>query len=213
MPQEYVEYSRLWAELNPDWHLAEWGMKDLGLFPEMTEVFNHLAERDAGRCSIEYYVQVADVMGYAIVEKFGGFYVNCDMQPLRPLSDLAIPSHAWASYENHEDGRIVNAAIGSPMAHDPFWIRMCAGLPERYFANPYDEMVMTTGPGYLTDVAHQFPEELFVYDVETFNPIHWKQIPMGGDASGFEYPSQSIAVHHWAHRKDHRTNLIEGATP
>jgi hypothetical protein len=78
-------------------------------------------------------------------------------------------------------------------------------------------MVMTTGPGYLTDYAHTRPEDLHVFPVETFNPVHWKQIQEGGDATWFADGTDwsgtaTIAVHHWGHKKDGRTNRIEGWT-
>lgn len=211
MPQEYVEYGRQWRHLNPDWDVRLWDMNDLRIFPHLEPIFTDLAVRDQGNQSIEYFVQVADVMGYAIIERHGGVYVNCDIQPVRPLSELAIPDRAWASYENNEDGRIVNAAIGSPIKHDPFWWSLLRGLPERYFANPTAEMVETTGPAYLTDFARG-RNDLHVFPTHTFNPVHWKQIAPGGDASGFEYPEGTIGVHHWGHKKDGRTNRIEGNT-
>lgn len=213
MPETYIQYGREWEALNPGWELRHYGMADIRLFPELLLVFNDLAFRDNGNNSIEYFVQVADVMGYALVERFGGVYVNCDIQPIQPLSALPIPDRAWASLENNTDGRIVNAAIGSPIKHDPFWWALLKGLPERYFANPTAEMVETTGPAYLTDFARSRPG-LHVFPVETFNPVHWKEIEPGGDAHGKRsaYLAGTIGVHHWGHRKDGRTNRVEGNT-
>ena len=211
MPEQYQEYGRQWSQMNPGWGYAQWSIADTLLFPELSSVFDSLAERDAGNHSIEYYVQVADVMGYALVERYGGVYVNCDFQPLRPLSELPV-DRAWASYENTEDWRIVNAAIGSPVAHDPFWRDLLDGLPARYFANPTAEMVETTGPAYLTDFARTRPNDLQVLPVNAFNPVHWKQISPGGDASGFEYPAESFGLHHWGHKKSGRSNRVEGNT-
>lgn len=212
MPEAYQEYEKQWAELNPGWDVTTWGASALDLFPELDPIIQHLFDRDQMHNSIELAVQVADVMGYALIERFGGVYVNCDIQPLRPLVELPIPDRAWASYENNVDGRIVNAVIGSPIKHDPFWWALLKGLPERYFANPLAEMVETTGPAYLTDFARSRPGALHVFPTETFNPVHWKQIAPGGDASGFEYPPNAFGVHHWGHKKDGRTNLIEGRT-
>lgn len=211
MPEQYQEYGRRWIEMNPGWTYQQWSIADVLLFPELKPVFDSLWERDAGNNSIEFFVQVADVMGYAVVERFGGAYFNCDIEPLRPLDELPV-DRAWASYENHEDGRIVNAAIGSPIKHDPFWWSLLKGLPARYFANPTAEMVETTGPAYLTDFARERPGSLQVLPVESFNPVHWKQIAPGGDATSFEYPAESFGVHHWGHKKDGRTNRIEGNT-
>jgi mannosyltransferase OCH1-like enzyme len=210
MPEPYIRFGQKWKELNPGWTVIDWTEEVISEFFQLKHVFDHMYERDAGRGSIELYVQLADVVGYALVERYGGVYMNCDMEPVRPLPRL--PEMAWASYENNEDGRIVNAAIGSPQANDPFWKALLEGLPRRYFADPTAEMVETTGPAYLTDFANWNKGKLYVFPTETFNPIHWKQIPEGGDASGREYSSKTIAVHHWGHKKDKRTNRIEGAT-
>lgn len=213
MPEAYKAYGEKWEDLNPGWVVIDHGEEIVQLWPDLFDVFNHLYERDAGRDSIELHVQLADVVGYALLREFGGVYVNCDMEPLKPLSALdVLPDTAWASYENHEDFRIVNSAIGAPEPGNLFWSQLLAHLPARYFAHPYDEMVMTTGPGFLTDFARTGAARLHVFDKNVFNSVHWKQIEAGGDASGFEYPENAIAVHHWGHKKDRRTNLIEGNT-
>ena len=212
MPEEYVIFGQEWQRLNPDYEVVDWDEHCISDFPNLLPVIDSLYDRDAGRHGIELYVQLADVIGYALVEKWGGVYVNCDMQPVRPLPEM--PDKAWASLENNEDGRIVNAAIGAPEPRDPFWKELLRELPGRYFSSPYAEMVETTGPAFLTDLAHEHPEHLHVFPVETFNPVHWKQIEPGGDASAWldSLPSNTIAVHHWGHKKDGRSNVIETAT-
>lgn len=214
MPEDYHNYFEQWGRLNPDYLVVDWNEKDLDQFSYLKPVFDDLYARDAGRRGIELFVQLADVMGYALVFKFGGVYVNCDIQPVRPLPEM--PDKAWASYENHEDGRIVNAAIGAPAPGDPFWRGLCENLPDRYFSRPGEEMIMQTGPGYLTDFAHEHPDLLHVLPVESFNPVHWGNVPSGGTASEWvsrgEFPAETIGVHHWGHRRDGRSNHVETAT-
>lgn len=214
MPEEYEAFGGQWKDLNPGWVVFDHTEDVQDHFPALFEVFQDLYARDDGRQGIELYVQLADVLGYAIVEKWGGVYVNCDMQPVNPFPVL--PKTAWASYENDEDGRIVNAAIGAPFAHDPFWAELLDELPGRYWKYRYDEMVMATGPGFLTDFAAPRMDQLHVFPRAAFNPVHWKQIQPGGDASTFvqarQYSDETIAVHHWGHKRDGRSNTIETAT-
>lgn len=215
MPEEYRLYGRQWEELNPDWYVTDWEEDDVESLvedPEIQKVISNLYSRDAPFRGIELFVQLADVMGYVLVERFGGVYVNCDIQPLRPIEELPLPDRAWASKENDVDDRIVNAAIGAPEPHDQFWHYLLHDLPYRYFNNPTAEMVETTGPALLTDQAHLYPNLLHVFPTKTFNPIHWSQIQEGGDATGFSYPEESIAVHHWGHKKDRRSNHVETGT-
>lgn len=213
MPQEYADYAQRWLDLHPDWLVVEWALEDVlnKASADVKAIVDDLYERDAGRNGIELYVQIADVLGYWLVYKFGGVYVNCDIEPLKNIEKI-LPNKAWASYENNEDGRVVNAIIGAPEPHDPFWAKVLLGLKENYFKYRTDEMVMATGPGYLTKVAEQYPDEIHVFPVETFNPVHWKQIAAGGDAKGFEYPDKSYGVHHWGHKRDGRSNTVETAT-
>lgn len=221
MPEEYQEFGEQWRTLNPEWSVLDWNESVQGEFPELKPIFDSLYSRDAGRKGIELYVQLADVIGYALVQRYGGVYVNVDMQPVRALpEDLPL---AWASYEN-DIGDIVNAAIGARLPGDPFWTDLLAGLPARYFANPTAEMVATTGPGYLTDFARARLGALFVYPVEAFNFVHWKRIPSGGSAADVvhwenesEIPEGVIALHHWGHKKMNsvgkmRSNCVETAT-
>ena len=210
MPEVYKEFGERWEDLNPGWITVDHGEEVLQLWDDLAPVFNHLYERDGGQDSEELHVQVADIVGYALIRQFGGVYVNCDMEPVRPIEER-LPEGAWASFENHDDWRIVNAATGAPKAEHPFWVELLRGLPERYFANPEDEMVMTTGPGYLTDFARGTDIPLHVFSKDVFNSVHWTQIERGTDASGFSYPDDAIAVHHWGHRKSGRTNTIPKA--
>lgn len=221
MPETYKIFGQMWGELNPSYQVFEWREKHidgiLSRYPGLQKVVADLYRRDAGRRGIELFVQIADVLGYAIVHRYGGVYTNCDMHPIHTIEDR-LPLYPWASFENHEDGRIVNAIIGAPEDGNQFWGDLIEALPDRYFSNPTDEMVMTTGPGFLTDFVHsRQPGEFYVFPVEAFNPIHWKEIPQGGDALEWipeltETSPNTFAVHHWGHRKDHRTNTVENAT-
>lgn len=216
MPWNYRRFGQRWEELHApgEVQVIEWGAGAIELFPDLQPIFDDLKARDAGRNGVEYAVQVADVVGYALVERYGGVYVNCDMEPVRPFP--ALPERAWASYENDEDGRINNAAIGAPEPHDRFWRGLLEALPERYFSRRLDEMVMSTGPGFLTDYAADHPRQIDVLPMSWFNSKHWKTIRPGMDASDYvrrqDYPDDAIAVHHWGHKKDGRSNRVETAT-
>lgn len=216
IPWEYRRYGQRWEELHPrgEVEVIEWGAGAIDLFTQQAPIFEDLRARDAGRNGVEYATQVADVIGYCLVERYGGIYVNCDMEPVRPLPEL--PDRAWASYENTEDGRVNNAAIGAPEPHDPFWRGLLDGLSARYFRYRLDEMVMATGPAYLTDYAQAHRAQIAVLPMTWFNSKHWKSIPLGEDASESvrrgDYPADAIAVHHWGHKKNGRSNTVETAT-
>lgn len=228
IPEEYSRYGDLWKTVGGARMVITFGSEALyphgrsnyfraddgeEYFPGIVDVLEDLRARDAGRNGIEYWVQVADVLGYLMVWHMGGVYVNCDIEPLRRFDP---PNAPWASYENEEDWRIVNAAIGAPEKYDPFWGGLLAGLPERYFSMPGAEMVETTGPAYLTEYANAHRSEVVILPRNSFNPVHWKQVEPGGDASPLidreNLPAETVGVHHWGHKKDGRSNVVETAT-
>lgn len=215
MPPRYVEFGKRWKDLNPDWQVKDWSYEDLHGVLQNQAVIDDLIRRDAGRQGIELYVQMADVMAYEIIWRFGGLYANVDIQPVRPMQALFdihyVGGDAYAPFED-EGSLVVNAVMGGPPNHH-FWQRVVDTLPERYWANPTGEMNQTTGPVHLTNCWRQFPEGFKPLSQTSFNPVHWKQIPVGEDADGkYILGPETIGVHHWGHKKDKRTNYVETAT-
>jgi mannosyltransferase OCH1-like enzyme len=210
-----MDYLVEWGNMNPDWTCALWLQHEIEDSKWINQpVLDHLRERDDRRGSIEYAVQVADVVGYELIYQFGGVYLNVDIEPVRSLAvlhDLYVPEgESWVARE--DDMFVVGAAMGGSPG-DPFYGSVIEALYDRYFAAPYDEMNQTTGPRLLTDVWRSWRSRVTALPVVAFNPWHWSTIPPGGTAEGRgEPPSGTIGIHHWGHRQDRRTNRIEGGT-
>jgi mannosyltransferase OCH1-like enzyme len=213
MPDKYVRYGDRWRELNPDWILHDW-TKDT-LPPLMNQdVFDFIGEPqgDEHLHPISVATQQADVAGYELVYRYGGLYVNCDIEPVRPLSNLLplVGECAYAGYE--DDNFIVNAAIGGPAGH-MFWLAVLQELPNRFWANPRGPMNEVTGPHLLTAVYNMGWPDFVALPREVFNPIHFHEVPLGGDAEGTFHvdalPEITIGVHHWGHRLTGRPNRVD----
>lgn len=211
MPEEYEYFEYEWGRLNPGWRVVTLGEDDFEPF-ENLDVLADLKRRDGGKNGIELFVQTADVLGYEIVHRYGGVYANCDLQPLRPFPE-DILDRPFASLEN-DIGDVVNAIFGAPEPRAPVWGKCIRELNRRYWENPTGEMNQTTGPAVVTAIARQRPDLLRIFPQSTFNSVHWSEIPRGADASELLHlvPEDAIAVHHWGHRRDGRTNYVETAT-
>lgn len=219
MPADYREFGDRWQLLNPDWSVILWDIDSLideGSWFN-AEVLADLRRRDRGRRGIEFYVQAADVLDYELLYKYGGVYVNTDIDPIRSLAEMdtihEVEGKTWLAREDSEF--VVNAAMGAAAPEDVFFAEVIAALGPRYFNNPYGEMNQTTGPRLLTDVWRMWKSEfhpVIAMPVEAFNPFHWRTIEPGGDAFGRSVPLDTIGVHHWGHKKDGRTNVIESWT-
>ena len=208
MPDDYRQFGQAWAGLNPGRTVRDWSEDDiLARTWRNQAVIEHLYERDEERRSVELYVQLADVVSYELLWQFGGTYINCDIEPLRPLAELeAEYGRTWVVHEDPDF--VVNAAMGG-VPEDPFWDAVIDFLPRRYFAEPTAEMVFTTGPRMLTEVWRSRPVPALPW--QAFNSTHWSTIPLGGTAAGRDIPEGAYGLHHWGHRRDQRTNRIERA--
>ena len=205
MPDDYQRYGEDWARLNPGWRVWEWNESELATGRWTNQkVVDHLYERDAGRHTTELWAQLADVLGYELLYQFGGVYVNTDVQPVKPLSAITadVP---WVASEDRR--YVVNCAMAGPQLH-PFFGDVIDRLRQSYWENPTGPMNRTTGPWLLTQTWRDHPE-VTALPVEVFNPVHWKQVKKGGTAEGRRVPDTTVAIHHWGHRRDGRSNIIE----
>jgi mannosyltransferase OCH1-like enzyme len=223
MPQAYRDYGQAWLDLNSDWQLHDWSWHDLPEDLYCNEVLQDMRLRCTSGTSVEMPTAMADAISYELVYRFGGVYANADIQPIKPLDTLDLSS-AWATYEEENYALIVNALFGAPEAEDPFWGEVVRNLPDNYFRlNGYDtsnlgvEMVFSTGPHHLTKIAEQLPTSLKVFPYYTTNPVLWKQVEVGSDATpvieargGIDsLPEGCIGIHHWGHKLTGRSNTVK----
>lgn len=211
MPDRYYEYGRKWRNLNPGWRLLDWSVESVEqcMSLQNIEVWNHVKETGGSPSSVvgaetKKYTQLADIAAYEIIHDFGGVYVNCDMEPVRPLSDLPVDVLAKAT-ASQETGRWVNNGFLSGPARSPFWKMVLDALPGSYWNSPEAQMNVTTGPGLLTPVHDAHPGELTVLDKRYFNYVELDYIPYGSTEMPNELRQQAIdagavVLHHWQHR-------------
>lgn len=199
MPQAYQEYGVKWAAMHPDWELTDWTYDNLpplrnqALFDTCGWNWGGIA--GAGKQSSAVAVQRADIAAYELVWRFGGVYVNCDLEPLKPLNPLCDSDGplAWAS-ASPEPPYISNAILAGTKQH-PFWDAVIRILPLHVAANPMRPMNQQTGPFLLTDVAKAV-DGLTVHDSELFHPYSYSQMAVEGGV----FPD-AYTEHHWGHRK------------
>lgn len=215
MPRKYIEYGLQLVDMNPGWTVYEWRANDIKEIINKS-VWDAIGQTPKSSIPMDrdraIAVQRADVLGYELIWKHGGIYMNCDIQPLRPFDELIEEvgdDAAFAGYEGVYNGRkfLVNAVLGGPPKH-PFWGRCIADLDARYFNGWQRPMEQTTGPWLVTETFEHWNQEdgKFVdLPQHYFNPVHFHQIETGGDASDRVDYAKSLGaytLHHWGHRED-----------
>lgn len=202
MPERYRMYGDQLREMNPGWVVVDW---HAGILPPLVNrrVWDDIGARGAitgvpmESPAQGIAVQRADVVGYELILRFGGIYLNCDLEPRRPFDDLPVTvNDAFAGWE--DDNFLCNAVLGGPAGH-PFFQAVVDELPKRYYEHPAVSMQATTGPQLITKVWKD-RGDLVTLPRETFFPVHHSQVPVGGTADGIDVPASAFTVHHWGHR-------------
>lgn len=209
MPDDYQEFGRKWQSLNPDWIVKDWTEDTLP--PLINQgVWDDLGQPLPGQTLDEIAVatQRADVVDYELVYRYGGLYVNTDIEPVRPLDQMFwdYPDlYRKPGAVMEDDQWMVNAVMWAPGRKNDFYWSVINNLPRRYFENYGGYMNGTTGPHLLTSVW-QMGYDVVQLPVNTFNFVHFRDVPSGGVATFDEatLPPEVIGIHHWGHRRNGR---------
>jgi mannosyltransferase OCH1-like enzyme len=103
-PENFQRWHRRLRVLNPDWSIVTWdegSLKALGI--ERGELVDMWPSSLAAQ---------SNAVRLAAVWKFGGVYLDCDVEPLRPIPNEWLKYPAFA-FEQDEQKRLCNAVFGA----------------------------------------------------------------------------------------------------
>ncbi|HYQ16727.1 MAG TPA: glycosyltransferase, partial [Polyangiaceae bacterium] len=214
LPEPFARFAARWQALHPRFEYRLW-----------TDAQNDAFVRDEYPQYYRLYrsfpreIYRADLARCLYLLRFGGVYVDLDVEPLRPLDAFLAEAGACvlgAEPEAHARKRrgkplmACNAIMASAPGH-PFWQRMLEEI-ERRAALPGGEPVGVTGPLALDAVFERHGAELGVQisEPDAFFPlpdVDAQSLPLDARLrTHFQrmrqlelYPSASFGVHHWAH--------------
>jgi hypothetical protein len=173
LPEEFEHYGETWKQHHPEWEMRLWTDSNLPAlrFPEAFERCRNHGER-------------SDVLRSELLARFGGLYVDTDVECRRPIEPLIGDASAFCAWVR--PGRIGSAVLGAVPGH-PAIDRLLTEMQSRVGEGNQIEATV----GLLTDVLSEAPD-VEVFDSETFYPYH----PRHNPANGREFPD-AYAVHHW----------------
>ncbi len=184
VPERIDEQAERWwlefERMHPDWELRTWrDPLEPADWPE-TAAYWHHAENGA---------QFADLIRLEAVLRWGGIYVDEDVQPARSLEPL-LPLSAFAAWE---DERVVpNAVFGAVPAHPA--IRACLDEMIRLLPCP----TWTSGPGVFTSVLPG-REDVLLLPPASFYAVHYRDPERAALMGAFDPKRQpwAFALHHY----------------
>jgi mannosyltransferase OCH1-like enzyme len=173
MPDEFEFYGETWERHHPEWEMRLWTDSNLPelRYPEALERCRNHGER-------------SDVLRSELLLRFGGVYVDTDVECKRPLEPLIGDAPAFCAWVR--PGRIGSAVLGAVPGH-PAIERLLTEMQERVGKGSQIEATV----GLLTTVLSEAPD-VEVFDSDTFYPYH----PRHNPANGRDFPN-AYAIHHW----------------
>jgi mannosyltransferase OCH1-like enzyme len=167
-PDYLAKHIQTWKELMPDWTIRLWTNEDLTTDEIPGDILAKIHEADKG-------VEKADILRYCIVEKYGGFYMDADVEPTRSLepllfmSDLVICHHAKITWKY-----IGNTLFGASPHHPVLQKAMSLCLTANLNTS---EPHMNTGPHLFGTAISLVPPPNQKYMLLDLDCFYW---PEGG---------------------------------
>ena len=186
MPAHLAAYLRRWQELHPYWEFRLWTpdnlprLRNQDLF-DAPEIYSPKSNPWQWR---------SDLARYELLYDMGGVYIDCDLEPLRPIDPLI---EGCESVIAREDEKMINNAFMGSAPGSAFLADVLAGLRPSALSRPTERVNRTIGAHYLTRVARRHPE-LRVLPAKLIYPLHWSKLSRREAARRDE---QAYTVHHW----------------
>ena len=177
MPAAHVHFGRTFADAHPRWKMRLWGDGDLP----------SLGIGDAERSRARSPAELSDVVRFEVLSRFGGVYVDTDVECKRNLEELLVGVRAFAALEL--PGRVATGVLGGVPGH-PAFVRAARLARQTIGLGPHS--ADATGPYLMTLIAEQEPD-VTIFGAETFYPYLWDEPERANE----EFPD-AYAVHHWS---------------
>ena len=183
-------YGETWRNHHPGWEIRLWTDDDLPEFG-LTDALEH------GR----HQAERADVLRYELLKRFGGVYVDIDIECLRSLEPLIERSRYLRHYKCQE--RVSNGILGAVPGH-PLFERASREAALRIGVGTIPS---ATGPPFFAELVQDFPE-VTLYGPEKFFPYLWTE-----RHRAHEHFPEAYAVHHWWGDRAESWRLSPGGVP
>lgn len=150
MPEKFEEYGRRWAQLNPDYEVHDW--RDPATLPRLNNQSyyaraQNLYPRDWKRFR-------ADIIRLELLWRYGGLYVDTDVEPLQPINPLLGGRKCLVgrSPQNIKGKHPITNAVMAAERHHPYIGALITDLPAAIVSNKGRPLAQSIGPWHLTRV-------------------------------------------------------------
>jgi len=197
IPERLAIWMGSWRDMHPDWEYRLWRDGDLDWLEHRDIVadWERLAPRNRGQF-------VSDIARLEIVHRFGGIYIDSDMEPVRRLDALLEPDcwFAWHRPAGWQPNFVAQAFFGAVPKH-PILEALISGIPESVAEYAGLRAPYTVGGRYVTRrlMESGLLGDLHLYPAEWFYPYQPEELTALSDSPAEAWP-QAYAIHRWHNR-------------
>jgi hypothetical protein len=203
LPSHVQRRIREWQQLHPTWMVMLWKNKAIRQeFPHLTPYLTR----------IKTLSWIANLVRYHALQRYGGVYLDTDVEPLRSLEPLLRFQHfsvcekpaSEGLLQNHsqylvESCELVNnAVIGVPRNHTVFQYVVSTAMKntrDELQNHPTDRYKLkTSGPPVWTEGVKQ--SKVNILHPSLFYPCNWDN-PNGCHKEAFQNATHVYGVHEW----------------
>ncbi len=186
-PENHDKYAHCiasWRKVLPDWpiifvrNLSGFGLDHCAYVRSVSE---------RARSDPREWVKLTEIARLAALHAYGGVYLDCDVELLKPLDPLL--GHDF--FIGREDGSTINGAVIGAVRTSPIVARLLQRFP---LNGDGAERATTYGPVSLTAALSSEPQLTpTILPPEYFYPWHWAQ-----PREAAVITENTYAIHHWS---------------
>lgn len=181
-----VEFGPQWLGLHPGWKMVEWD--DQRVESELRPLI-----LDARYDQAPTVVHRADIVRIEAVYRFGGMYVDYDMEPLRNVESLISGSEGWTTPD--ADQFPGNAFFGAVAGHPG--LRRLLERIRMHTAGVWPGPALATGPTIWNQVFSDGGIDILGTSATAY-PVHWTDKKTLADREAtMAAAKDSYAIHHF----------------
>lgn len=184
-PAQHWLWMQSWRRYHPDWRIITW--TDHNLPPLRNQAYFDRAASPAQR---------SDIARYELLARFGGVYLDTDMEALRAIDGLLEGVEFFCAYE---DEVWLNIAILGCVPENAVMRALVGELPASFESNMGGSINGQSGPQFFTRVVNRLRSDpdgasVAAFPSALFYPYHFSEPQRAGDS----FPN-AYAAHHWSH--------------
>ncbi len=192
LPEKYERFQRSWQQHHPDWQYRLWTDADVESFG-----LKNKAAFDAAR----NWGQKSDIFRYEILQRYGGLYVDCDFECLKPFDEIHNACDFYAGVAYGAVVTLYNGLIGTCPGH-PIIDHCVARISlNETHQDEFLNTLHTTGPMYFTrcffEAIEHCQDRVVIFPVSYFYPWpdYARHLPLARIYKLIK--PETVAMHHW----------------